>query len=84
MAIVTERLEDSADLVRTYSDLGMMIRQDETGYLYADAVDPDYMNRTYTETDIPIDSEEEEPIEPDEDGFLPAQGALDMIFGGGE
>ena len=60
MAIVTERFEDSVDLVRTYSDAGMMIRQDETGNLYAEAIDPDYMGRTYTETDIPIQTEEEE------------------------
>lgn len=83
MAIVTERFEDSVDLVRTYSDQGMMIRQDGTGILYTEAVDPDYMNRTYTETDIQIEQseEEEQPIVPDEDGYLPPQGALDMIFG---
>lgn len=82
MAIITEKFEDSVDLVRTYSDRGMMIKQDGTGYLYDEAIDPDYMNRTYTETDIPIEQEEEEPIEPDEDGFLPPQGALEIIFGG--
>lgn len=60
MAIVTERFEDSEDLVRSYSDTGMMIRQDETGVLYGEAIDPDYMNRTYTETDIPIGSDEQE------------------------
>ena len=57
MAIITERHEDSVDLVRTYSDRGMMIRQDETGTLYAEAIDPDYMGRTYTETNIPIEQE---------------------------
>jgi len=83
MAIVTERYEDSVDLVRTYSDAGMMIRQDGTGILYTEAVDPDYMNRTYTETDIPIEQpeEEEQPIVPDDDGYLPPQSALDIIFG---
>lgn len=84
MAIVTERYEDSVDLVRTYSDAGMMIRQDETGYLYEEAIDPDYMNRTYTETDIPIEKEEEEPIEHDDEGYLNSQSALDIIFGGGD
>ena len=39
-------------LVRTYSDIGKMIRQDETGELYIEAIDPDFMHRTYTETDI--------------------------------
>lgn len=43
------------DLVRAYSNNNMLIRQDETGYLYSEAIDPNYMNRTYTETDIPIE-----------------------------
>ena len=35
------RLEaDGWELVRTYSSRGMMIRQDETGELYGEAVDP--------------------------------------------
>lgn len=51
--IITEPYRD--DLVITYSDQHMMIRQDETGYLYDEAIDPEYMHRTYTETDIPIE-----------------------------
>lgn len=47
--------EDGWDLVRTYSSRGMKIRQDETGELYAEAIDPLFMHRMYTETDIPID-----------------------------
>lgn len=43
------------DLVRAYSNNNMMIRQDETGTLYSEAIDPNYMNRTYTETNIPIE-----------------------------
>ena len=44
------------DRIRTYSDSGMQIRQDQTGTLYYDAVDvPD--KYTYTETDIPIPRE---------------------------
>ena len=44
------------DRIRTYSDAGMQIRQDQTGILYHDAVDvPD--KYTYTETDIPIPRE---------------------------
>ena len=79
MAIVVERYEDSVDLIRTYSDIGMKIRQDETGYLYDEAIDPDYMSRTYTETDIPIEEDEDYT---DEDGFLFPQNAIDTIFGG--
>lgn len=63
------------DLVRAYSNSKMMIRQDETGNLYSEAIDPVYMNRTYTETDIPIE-EELSAMEPQE--------ALDFIFGGQE
>ena len=54
--------EDGWDLVRTYSSRGMKIRQDETGELYAEAIDPLFTHRTYTETDIPIDTEENEEI----------------------
>lgn len=54
--------EDGWDLVRTYSSRGMKIRQDETGELYAEAIDPLFMHRTYTETDIPVN----EPIEDEE------------------
>lgn len=46
------------DLVRAYSNNNMMIRQDETGVLYTEAIDPNYMGRTYTETDIPIEEED--------------------------
>lgn len=49
--------EDGWVLVKTYSDAGMMVRQDETGDLYAEAVDPEQAGRTYTETDIPIDDD---------------------------
>ena len=40
------------------------------------------MNRTYTETNIPIQQDEEEEIGIDDDGYLRAQTALDIIFGG--
>ena len=46
------------DRIRTYSDAGMQIRQDQTGILYYDAVDVPSMGYTYTETDIPIPKEE--------------------------
>lgn len=52
------RLEaDGWELVRTYSSRGMMIRQDETGELYAEAIDPAFTNRTYTETDVSIETD---------------------------
>ena len=47
-------------LVRTYSDANLMIRQDSTGNIYSEAVDPVDSGRTYTETDTPIEQTEEE------------------------
>lgn len=52
--------KDGVKLVRTYSDADMMIRQDGTGALYSEAVDPEEMGRTYTETDIPAVPDETE------------------------
>lgn len=68
--VIYQRIEGT-DLVRAYSDAGMMIEQDESKYRYSEAIDPIYMNRTYTETDEPI--EEEEDYDPQE--------VLDIIFG---
>lgn len=68
--IVTERY--SEDLIKTYSNAGFMIQQDETGILYSEAIDPDFMNRTYTETNIPIDADEEE---------TEAEEILDILLG---
>ena len=59
--IVIERIEPEKEgdwvLIRTYSDSGKLIRQDETGDLYSEAIDPEFTNRTYTETDTPIGDE---------------------------
>ena len=43
--------KDGAKLYRTYSDIGMMIRQNETGVEYAEAIDVEGASYTYTETD---------------------------------
>ena len=59
--IVTENYEGNPDLVKTYSDAGMLIIQDETGNMYAEAVDPVSTHRTYTESDVPIESEDATP-----------------------
>ena len=58
--IIPPTTEGGWTLVKNYSDSGMMIRQDGTGDLYGEAIDPDFTNRTYTETDIPIDEETDE------------------------
>ena len=44
-------LEDGTILVRTYSDSNHYIIQDGTGIEYSEAIDPENMNRTYTESE---------------------------------
>ena len=46
------------DLVKTYSDKGMMIRKIGTEELYSEAIDPKKFNREYEETDIKIEQHE--------------------------
>ena len=50
--------KDGVKLYRTYSDAGMMIRQNETGVEYAEAVDVTDAPYTYTETETPIETPE--------------------------
>ena len=42
------------EFIRTYSDSGYQIRQDDTSAVYEEAVDPIGSGRTYTETDKEI------------------------------
>ncbi len=51
--IPTQGHEDR--LVHTYSDLGLKIRQVETGIIYDAADDVIPCRYTYEETDIPVD-----------------------------
>lgn len=60
--IVTEPY--GTDLIRTYSDTGYKIQQNGTDDIYDEAIDPQSADRTYTETDIPID-EGEEDLDPE-------------------
>ena len=53
MAIRTEAYGDN--LIRTYSDQGVKIRQNGTGIIYCEAIDPAGSGRTYTETDEPVE-----------------------------
>ena len=49
--VIYERIEDT-DLIRAYSSsTGFKIKSDETGFIYDEAIDPDFCNRTYTETE---------------------------------
>ena len=45
--------------VKTYSDIGMMVERD--GVRYSEAIDPAEFGRQYTETDEPIEKEDEMP-----------------------
>ena len=51
--------KDGAKLYRTYSDAGMMMRQDQTGAVFDEAVDVENALYTYTETDEPVAQPEE-------------------------
>ena len=65
--------EDGRLLIRTKSDRNMMIRQDQTGILYDEAIDvPNHY--TYSETDVPIESED--PIV-DDPGEIPPEESAD-------
>ena len=59
------RRYDGVDLYRTYSDEDYYIERD--GELYEEAIDPDGMDRVYTETDIKIPSEENDEEESNEE-----------------
>ena len=50
--------KDGVKLYRTYSDAGMMIRQNETGVEYTEAIDVEDAPYTYTETETPIETPE--------------------------
>lgn len=53
--IRTETLENN--LIRTYSDAGVLIHGGMPEGDYVDAIDPVSAGRTYVETDIPIESD---------------------------
>ena len=55
--IIREKISDT--LIKTYSDKGVLIEGGFPHGLYAEAIDPIDMNRTYIETNIPIEEESE-------------------------
>lgn len=69
--------KDDVKLYRTYSDIGMMIRQNETGVEYAEAIDVEGAPYTYTETETPIETLEMT----DEERLQDAETALGIMFG---
>lgn len=52
--------KDDVKLYRTYSDAGMMIRQNETGTEYSEAIDVEGTSYTYTETETKIPEDDAE------------------------
>lgn len=62
--------DDGTNLIRTYSDRGFLIQQDQTGALYSEAVDVEGKGYTYTETNQMSDD------------ILTAEQALDILMGG--
>ena len=73
MAIVRENYyeEDGRIFVRTYSDRGMVIEQVGTGFRFAEAIDHHdlYSERTYIETNDPVELTEQEQQEADDSGY---------------
>ena len=69
--------KDGVKLYRTYSDAGMMIRQNETGAGYAEAIDVEGSPYTYTETETPIETSEMTT----EERLQDAEMALGIMFG---
>lgn len=63
---------DGVKLLRTYSNEGRQLLQNETGNVYTEAIDVEGAPYTYTETG-----------EPTEDAELTAEEALEIILGGG-
>ena len=58
--MIKTEIVDNGKRIRHYSDSGMRILQNETGVVYADAVDVMPCKYTYTETDEPIEKVESE------------------------
>ena len=66
--LITETITLNDELfTHNYSDSDFIIRQNETGILYANALDITPCPYTYTETDIPIDPESIPTPDPDPD-----------------
>jgi len=53
-----KKRSDGVNLYRTYSDSRLMIKQVETGNVYAEAIDVENAAYTYEETGMSIDADE--------------------------
>lgn len=60
--IKTDTIEiNGTEFMRTYSDSGVRVERD--GVTYDEAIDPIGSGRVYTETDIPINTDEDTYLE---------------------
>lgn len=50
---------DGVRLYKTYSDSGLMIKQNESGNIYSEAVDVENAPFTYSETDEQIETDKD-------------------------
>lgn len=66
--------EDGVNLYRSYSDQGFYLLQNETGVEYSEAVDVESSKYTYTETDKPIETPDNEATEADYQNALESLG----------
>ena len=69
--------KDGVKLYRSYSDAGMIIRQNETGMEYTEAIDIEGAPYTYTEMETPIET----PKMTTEERLQDAETALGIMFG---
>lgn len=54
--MIVQEIIANTNLIKTYSDSGMLIEQQPTKNLYAEAIDVQNASYIYVETDIPIDN----------------------------
>ena len=66
--------EDGVNLYRSYSDQGFYLLQNETGVEYSEAVDVESSKYTYSETDKPIETTDNEATEADYQNALESLG----------
>ena len=73
--------KDGVKLYRTYSDAGMMIRQNETGAEYAEAVDVTDAPYTYEETEMKIQTDDADDTAVLRERLADAETAAKILLG---
>lgn len=77
--------DDGVNLYRTYSDSGYLILQNQTGFEYAEAIDVDGAQYTYTETSTKIqDTDEVEDVSVLRAHLEDSETAVKILFGEAE